>query len=281
MRRRIRQAQRAAFSGFTVMVALGRVRRRRPLPPTDGAAALADVMGELLALHSVRTVVDGPVPPPGSVLVANHLGYLDPLIVCAAAPSVPISKASVSRWPVIGLAGDTMGVLFVDRRDAFSGAEVLRRGLRVLRGGARLLNFPEGTTTDGSHVLPFRRGVFGLARIAGAPVVPVTLRYESPSLCWTGDAAFLPHYLDTAARPTTTAHVTFGQPMTISSSGNPADAAREARRQILAALNGGAPRVLHPRIADSRPETGAILDPTERLRVPPPRPDSVLQASGR
>jgi 1-acyl-sn-glycerol-3-phosphate acyltransferase len=76
-----------------------------------------------------------------------------------------------------------------------------------------VLNFPEGTTTDGRALLPFRRGVFGAARLAKVPIVPVAIDYESPSLAWVGDEDFLPHYLRTAARPRTAVRVAFGSPM--------------------------------------------------------------------
>jgi 1-acyl-sn-glycerol-3-phosphate acyltransferase len=76
-----------------------------------------------------------------------------------------------------------------------------------------VLGFPEGTTSLGQDVLPFRRGLFGVARIAAAPVVPIAIQYPSPELCWVGDTWFLPHYLRTAMRARTAVEVRIGEPI--------------------------------------------------------------------
>nr|MBS0019499.1 1-acyl-sn-glycerol-3-phosphate acyltransferase [Gammaproteobacteria bacterium] len=81
-----------------------------------------------------------------------------------------------------------------------SGAEVLRRSLRVLQQGVSVLNFPEGTTTLGNAVLPFRRGIFGLAPITGVPVIPIALRFEPPGMAWVGNAYFVSHCLPAFGR---------------------------------------------------------------------------------
>jgi 1-acyl-sn-glycerol-3-phosphate acyltransferase len=104
-------------------------------------------------------------------------------------------------------------VVFVRRGDAWSGARALRHGLRALTAGVSVLGFPEGTTTYGDTVLPFKRGLFGLARLAGVPVVPIALRYSEPEVCWVGDEWFLPHYVRTAMRPITMVDITIGQPI--------------------------------------------------------------------
>ena len=76
-----------------------------------------------------------------------------------------------------------------------------------------VLNFPEGTTTTGTSVLPFRAGMFGLALRTGVPIVPVALAYDSPSLAWVGDATFFPHYLTLAAGRRARAFVRLGAPV--------------------------------------------------------------------
>ncbi|MCA9632638.1 MAG: 1-acyl-sn-glycerol-3-phosphate acyltransferase, partial [Myxococcales bacterium] len=92
-----------------------------------------------------------------------------------------------------------LGVLFVKRECPHSGARVLKTALRALRRGTRVLTFPEGTTSDGSKLLPFKLGAFALARLADVPVVPIAVRLPRP-VCWHGNAAFLPHYLRSIAR---------------------------------------------------------------------------------
>jgi 1-acyl-sn-glycerol-3-phosphate acyltransferase len=135
---------------------------------------------------------------------------MDPLVVSAAAPCVSIAKGETADWPLIGRGLRALGVLFVRRGDAHSGAVTLRRALRALRRGAAVLNFPEGTTSDGRHVGDFRRGIFGLATLAGVPVVPTRIVYSNESAHWYGGQSFLPHYWKLAGVPRLIARVFFG-----------------------------------------------------------------------
>jgi 1-acyl-sn-glycerol-3-phosphate acyltransferase len=180
----------------------------------------------------VNVVVSGPVPAGPVVLVANHVSWLDPLALARLLPCVPFAKREVSTWPIIGAIGRQHGVVFVDRRDAWSGALGLRSALRALAAGVSVLNFPEGTTTTGESMLPFRRGVFGLARLARVPVVPAALGCDDPDLTWTGSDLFLPHYLRTIARRESVIRVRFGWPMTPERYGSAEDLAREARAAV-------------------------------------------------
>ncbi len=163
--------------------------------------------------HSVEFVVRGRSPRRPSVLVANHLGYLDPIVICAIHGCIPVAKREVSGWPLVGSAGDATGVMFVERGNAHSGARVLRRAIRALRYGVSILNFPEGTTTDGAGVLEFRRGIFGAARLADVPVVPIHVAFEDPTMCWIGDDEFMPHYLDFSRRRRVRVKVSFCEPL--------------------------------------------------------------------
>lgn len=177
------------------------------------ALRLSRLCKRICADHGVHTVVFGSIPRVTAVLVCNHISYLDPVIVVAVAPALPVAKGEVSRWPLIGQVGRRTGVLFVRRACPVSGAQVLRQARRALRAGTSVLNFPEGTTTAGDRLLPFKRGIFGLAGLAGVPVVPVSVRYESPDLAWVGNTYFLPHYIKTLSRRSWTAYLTFGEPM--------------------------------------------------------------------
>lgn len=176
----------------------------RSLPP-DGAAfrerayALHYTAREVAKSQGMRIEAHGHAVPERCVLVANHLSYVDPLAITRLFPALAIAKAEVEEWPLMGRVMGRLGVLFVRRECAHSGARVLKTALRALRRGTRVLTFPEGTTSDGSKLLPFKLGAFALARLADVPVVPIAVRLPKP-VCWHGDAAFLPHYLKSIAR---------------------------------------------------------------------------------
>jgi 1-acyl-sn-glycerol-3-phosphate acyltransferase len=224
-------------------------------------AGLADVA----AVQGMAIAVCGELPTTPAILVANHVSYLDPIAIGSQVPCAPIAKGEVSAWPVIGATSRSLNVMFVNRASVMSRARVLRRALTTLRAGVSILNFAEGTTTDGSRLLPFHRGIFGLARIAQVPVVPIALRYSSDDMAWFGAASFLPHYLRIASRRRSAAYLDVGDPIA-------PDAAPSA--EALAQLT-------HDRIAHMLRGNLESHATVIRLRVPAPRPDAVLPAARR
>ena len=80
-------------------------------------------MGTRMRLH---VEVHGPVPCKPSVLVANHMSYLDPIAIGSVLPLSAVAKSEITRWPAVGLAIEELGVVFVRRGDAMSGALALR-----------------------------------------------------------------------------------------------------------------------------------------------------------
>jgi 1-acyl-sn-glycerol-3-phosphate acyltransferase len=105
--------------------------------------------------------------------------------------------------------------------------------------GLPVLNFPEGTTTRGEAVLPFHKGLFGMARNAGVPVVPIALAYDPPELAWVGDDAFLPHWLKLAGARRARAFVRLGVPIPPGAHGSALELARAARTEVARLLRGG------------------------------------------
>jgi 1-acyl-sn-glycerol-3-phosphate acyltransferase len=211
----VRAGARLASAGATAAIIAARARsiRQQGGRARDRARALRDGCGAVLRHHGIVVEVDG-LPPQGPALLAcNHVSWLDPIVVAAHATCAPISKLDVRGWPVVGTLAGRLGVIFHERGSPRSGVEVLRQAEQALRNRVALLNFPEGTTTDGAGVLRFRRGLFGLALQLSVPVVPVALRYQPADLAWTGDATFMPHYLRLAARGTSRVRLRFGEPI--------------------------------------------------------------------
>lgn len=229
-----RASRRLSRTGVFVAETLFRFGREPEESVRGRAERLRWVAENLAALHGLDVRVRGPRPSGPCALVANHLGYLDPVAILAHAPAIPIAKAEVAEWPLLGEIGAATGCLFVRRGCARSGARVLRGALRALDAGVSVLAFPEGTTTAGDRVLPFRRGLFGVARLAGAPVVPLTIRYLGGTRPWVGDAPFVPHYLRTAAAPRGRIELTFHEP--IDAVGAAAALAERTRRVVASAL---------------------------------------------
>jgi len=230
-------ASRVARAGGYILEAVGQLRfEARDFSTAELHRARAErlqrVADRICRVHGFDVTVRGKLPQVPSVLVANHVSYVDAPIVAALAPCVPIAKDELAGWPFVGAGARSLGVVFVRRGDAWSGARALRAAMRALASGVSVLGFPEGTTTRGDDPLPFRRGLFGVARLAGAPIVPVAIAYASPDVAWIGEDWFLPHYLRTAMRARTAATITLGAPLAPDAYGCAEDLAHAARSRI-------------------------------------------------
>lgn len=213
-----RSGRRLTRAGLFAFEALRHIRRSAPADhEVDEARARAQTLSwfseNMCVLHGIQVHVAGrPLQRP-AIYVANHLGYFDPPAILSVVPALPIAKAELGSWPIVGEGLRVLGALLVERGNAHSGARVLRRCLRLLEAGASVLAFPEGTTTEGDVVLPLRRGIFGAARLAGVPVVPIAVRYDAREACWVGDQSFVPHYVRTSARTSTRVQLVIGDPL--------------------------------------------------------------------
>jgi 1-acyl-sn-glycerol-3-phosphate acyltransferase len=178
-----------------VLGALMALHRRGPTELAAQAARLRELCGWVCQFHGIELELRGSLPTGPVIVVANHLGYLDPLVLCSLIECSPIAKREIESWPLLGRPLARLNVSFIRRGSPASGARVLLSCLRALQGGVSVLNFPEGTTSRGQALLPFHRGAFWLARRTGLPVVPVAVHFDDPGSCWVDDQAFLPHYL--------------------------------------------------------------------------------------
>jgi len=233
-----RATGRIARAAISSLSALGEARLASDLTRAARTRALSACARELCDIHAIDVDIDGMFPDRPCILVANHVSYLDPLVILAHAPASPIAKAEVAKWPVIGPAGRALGVNFVDRASIPRRAVTLRRALDTLRDGVSVLNFPEGTTTRGTRLLPFHRGIFGAAILASVPVVPIALTYEDRDLAWTDSATFLPHYWRFSMLTRARARLVVRAPMWARPTEDPTDFAARVRATIALSLDG-------------------------------------------
>ena len=232
----VRRIRRVAGTAATALEMAGRLALRRERDLVWCAATLQGIALRLLRIHGIAILEQGVRPKATALLVSNHVNYLDPLVLMALHPALPIAKEEVRRWPVIGGLCERAGVQFVARARTASGAATLRAIARALLAGVSILNFPEGTTSEGRGVLPLKPGCFGAARIAQVPVVPVAIAWESPELSWIGDDSFVPHYLEVAARERIAVRVSWGEPILPSRSAGDLDLSRRAHEFLARSL---------------------------------------------
>jgi lyso-ornithine lipid O-acyltransferase len=161
----------------------------------------------LRILLNVKINLEGPtdcLDTRGQLIVSNHLGYLDGIVLGSIFPVIFVTKRQVKRWPVIGQLLMLLGGIFVDREDKKDILRVVDRISKTLRREANVLLFPEGTSTNGEKLLPFQSTFFAAPLICRAVVVPVTLTYrlvdQQPvsaanrdRVYWYGNMSFAPH----------------------------------------------------------------------------------------
>ncbi|WP_338665740.1 lysophospholipid acyltransferase family protein [Pararoseomonas sp. SCSIO 73927] len=139
---------------------------------------------------------------PRTLYLGNHSSWLDIVVLGATLDAAFVSKAEVGRWPLIGLVARLGRTVFVSRSRGRTGDEAKEMRDR-LAGGGSLVLFPEGTSSDGTRVLPFRTSFLAVAE-AAAQIQPLSVGYDRlgglpacrrdrPIFAWYGDMSIGPH----------------------------------------------------------------------------------------
>ena len=127
----------------------------------------------------------------GTLVVANHVSWLDIPALLAVEPLRLLAKTEVAGWPLIGAMARRTGTIFIERDNLRSLPVTVARLAHALRSGCSVLVFPEGTTWCGREMGVFRRAAFQAALDADAPVRPVTICYSTPVAAFVGDDALV------------------------------------------------------------------------------------------
>lgn len=173
----------------------------------------------LLGRLAIKVIVIGRPPTRGPLmLVANHISWLDVYVIHAACHCCFVAKDEVRRWPLIGTLAVAVGTLFIQRTSRRDALRVVHNMADRLRAGDLLAVFPEGTSSDGSGVLPFHANLFQAAITARAPVQPVALQYldaasamHSRAPCYVDKDTLLGSLWRTLNAPPLCAVLTFGE----------------------------------------------------------------------
>lgn len=132
---------------------------------------------QMLGILGVRLCGDAAIPAAPALLVANHVSWLDIFVINALAPAAFVCKAEVRAWPLIGWLCERTETVFMPRGSRSAAKQTSEIVALRLRQGWRVAVFPEGTTSDGSAILPFHGALLQGAIDAGCRVLPLALRY--------------------------------------------------------------------------------------------------------
>jgi 1-acyl-sn-glycerol-3-phosphate acyltransferase len=135
------------------------------------------------------------------LIVANHISYLDVVVIGALAPTVFVTSREIERTPVLGWFCRAGGCAFVERRRKTASLGDLAEISGLLARGFDIMLFPEGSTSDGHGFLRFKSTLLESAVRTRSRVVAMCVRYENVGdhVAWYGDMSFLPHFLGVIA----------------------------------------------------------------------------------
>ena len=133
---------------------------------------------QLLKILGVRLSVHGLPPQTGGMLLAaNHISWLDIFLINSVVPQRFVAKSEVRSWPVIGYLAEQAGTMFVRREHGGKTAEKVKEVETALRWHDSVTLFPEGTTSSGCGILPFKSSFFQAALEVKTPVLPLLCCY--------------------------------------------------------------------------------------------------------
>lgn len=204
-------------------------------------------LGLVGRLAGMRASVTGKPQTARVLFVANHLSWLDILILAGASGAAFVSRADVARWPLVGWLASLNDTIYVERADrgAVRGqADAVRAALAK---GQPVALFPEGTTEGGGHVLPFRPSLLAalFPPLPGVMVQPVAIDYgaAAPEIAWIGDESALANAIRMLSRARSTpVAIRFLDPIDPAQSGDRKALAALSRDRIVDALGASAPQ---------------------------------------
>jgi 1-acyl-sn-glycerol-3-phosphate acyltransferase len=209
-----------------------------------------------LRLFDVTLRVQGTPPEPGhpTLVLANHVSWLDIPVMASLLPLSFIAKQEIATWPIFGFCARLQRCIFLDRNRKAATAEVNSEVAERLAGGDAIVLFPEGTTGDGIRLLPFRSSLVGAARAAledsaheEVRLQPLALAYvrrnglpvtrrEMPDIAWYGDMELPPHFLAFATGGPLDVAVTWGAPIPFGHGSDRKWATAQAEAEVRRAL---------------------------------------------
>jgi 1-acyl-sn-glycerol-3-phosphate acyltransferase len=148
------------------------------LDPNQRAERVNTWAREMLRIWDIGLSVHGCPGTHGTLLMANHISWLDIVVLLACSRGHFVAKADLARWPVLGPMIAAAGTVFVERGSRRDVKRVVSEVTHALQADQVVVVFPEGTTTTGQSVLPFHANIFEAAVTSLAPVQPVSLRYR-------------------------------------------------------------------------------------------------------
>lgn len=156
----------------------------------------------LKLLNFKYTVKNRPSDDQHYLFVGNHLGFFDIFVLAAIKPSLFITSVDMRETPGLGLLTEMGGCLYVERRNRSNIHNELIQIRETLKAGFNVVLYPEGTSTDGRQVMPFKKTLMTAVAGTGVPIMPMVINFRKANnepmsdkyrncIAWYGDISFL------------------------------------------------------------------------------------------
>lgn len=166
------------------------------------------------------------------LFAGNHMSYLDILVFSSRVPSVFVTSVDMGEVFLLGTLAELGGSIFIERRNRSQVDRDLGNLTDTLRNGFNVVIYPEGTSTNGQRILPFKKTLFMSAVESGREIVPVALKYmeidgepfsvrNADRVCWYGDMGFADHFLGILKFKKVKARLEFQTPISTKPEGYP------------------------------------------------------------
>lgn len=200
----------------------------------------------LTKVFRIKVVVHGKISGKKPILfLSNHMSYADIIILGSVLPGNFVSKAEVKKWPIFGWIATLSGTVFVSRRKSGTLSQ-LGDLEKAIAAGKNLILFPEGTTSEGKSVMPFKSSLLKVTESQDIVIQPVTINYthinglpiqanERVKIAWVGDAELVPHLREFLNLGVIRAEVKIHEPLHVK--GDRKLVADEAQKIVLAGKN--------------------------------------------
>jgi 1-acyl-sn-glycerol-3-phosphate acyltransferase len=186
------------------------------------------------------------------LMVSNHMSYIDVLALSSIMPAVFVTSVDMQETPLLGDLAEMGGSIFVERRHRSQIGQDISTMSKALRDGHNVMIYPEGTSTDGQKLLPFKKSLLMAAVEAQKNILPVCLKYteidgepfsaaNAHKVAWYGEMTFAPHLLQMMKLSKVKARIEFLQPIKVHANSTRHELAAQAFSAIHTAYTGQAP----------------------------------------
>lgn len=177
------------------------------------------------------------------LMVSNHLSYVDILALSSVQPCVFVTSVDLGESSFLGPMAEMGGSIFVERRHRGQIGRDLSKMSDTLRAGHNVVIYPEGTSSNGERVLPFKKALLMSAVQAGVDILPMTIKYTEidgdpfnvanrDRICWYGEMEFLPHFLGVMKLQRVKAEIHFLEPIKVTPESSRHELAELAHKRI-------------------------------------------------